>query len=339
MPRMRAVQVSRAGGPLEFVEREIPEPGPGLVRIKVQACGICHSDSLVQEGAFPGVEHPRIPGHEVMGVIDIVGPGVNGWATGDRVGVGWNGGYCGYCDFCRRGDYFACRNTTRITGVTCDGGYAEYMLASASALARVPDALSPIEAAPLLCAGVTTFNCLRHCGAQPGDTVGILGLGGLGHLGVQFAAKMGFRTVAIARGADKGPFAKKLGAAEYIDSTAQDVAQSLRSMGGAKAVLATVTNAHAMASIIGGLSPNGTLVIIGAVPTLEVSPLTLLSGRRAVKGWYSGTSIDSQDTLEFCVLTGVRSMNEVYPLSRASEAYERMMKGEARFRAVLSVSE
>ncbi len=339
MPKMRAVQVSRAGGPLELVEREVPEPGPGLVRIKVQACGICHSDSLVQEGAFPGVEHPRIPGHEVMGVIDTVGAGVNGWAAGDRVGVGWNGGYCGYCEFCRRGEYFACRNAMRITGVTCDGGYAEYMLASASALARVPDALSPTEAAPLLCAGVTTFNCLRHCGAQPGDTVAILGLGGLGHLGVQFAAKMGFRTVAIARGADKGPFAKKLGATEYIDSTAQDVAQSLRSLGGAKAVLATVTNAHAMASTISGLAPNGTLMIIGAVPTLEVSPLTLLSGRRAVKGWYSGTSIDSQDTLEFCVLTGVRSMNEVYPLSRASEAYERMMKGEARFRAVLRVGE
>ncbi len=339
LANMRAVQVSRAGGALEFVEREVPEPGPGLVRIRVQACGICHSDSLVQEGTFPGVEHPRIPGHEVMGVIDMVGSGVNGWAAGDRVGVGWNGGYCGYCDPCRRSDFFACQNATRITGVTCDGGYAEYMLASASALARVPDELSPTEAAPLLCAGVTTFNCLRHCGAQPGDIVAILGLGGLGHLGVQFAAKMGFRTVAIARGADKGPFARKLGAVEYIDSTARDVAQSLRALGGAKTVLATVTNAQAMAATIGGLAQNGTLMIIGAVPRLEVSPLTLLNGRRAVKGWYSGTSIDSQDTLEFCVLTGVRSMNEVYPLSRASEAYERMRKGEARFRAVLSIGE
>ncbi len=333
---MRAIQVSRPAGSLDLVEREIPQPAPGYVRVKVQACGICHSDSLAKDGTFPGVTHPRVPGHEVMGVIDALGSDVNGWAPGERVGVGWNGGFCGYCDPCRRGDFFACRNSNRITGITCDGGYADYMIALASALARVPEGLSPVETAPLLCAGVTTFNCLRHSGALPGDTVAILGLGGLGHLGVQFAAKMGFRTIAIARGAGKEPLARKLGASHYIDSTAQDPSSALRSFGGAKVILATVTNAQAMAAVLGGLAVNGTFMIVGAVPSLEVSPMQLLGGRQAVKGWNSGTAIDSEDTLEFCMLTGIRSMNEEYPLERAAEAYERMLSGEARFRAVLN---
>jgi len=336
MPKMRAVQVSRAKGPFEIVERDIPEPGSGSVRIKVQACGVCHSDSLTKEGMFPGLEYPRVPGHEVIGLVDAVGPGVAGLTVGERIGVGWNGGYCGYCEACRRGDFFACQTATRVTGITSDGGYADYMIAQSSAVARVPKELSEIDAAPLMCAGITTFNALRHSGAGPGEVVAILGLGGLGHLGVQYAAKMGFKTVAIARGQDKEALARKLGASHYIDNQTQDPAAELARMGGAKAILATVTSGDAMRSVLGGLAVNGTMLVIGAVPSLEVNPLFLLGGRRSVKGWYSGTSIDSQDTLRFSVLTGVRSMNEVLPLERASEAYERMMSGKARFRVVLT---
>jgi D-arabinose 1-dehydrogenase-like Zn-dependent alcohol dehydrogenase len=336
MSKMRAVQVARPKAPFEIAEREIPEPGSGSVRIKVQACGICHSDSLTKEG-FPLVEYPRVPGHEVVGVVDAVGSGVARWKPGQRVGVGWHGGNCGYCDACRRGDFFACQTFMAITGVTSDGGYAEYMISRAEALALVPDALSAVEAAPLMCAGVTTFNCLRNSGARPGDLVAVLGLGGLGHLGVQFSAKSGFRTVAIARGKDKEPLASKLGAEGYIDSQSQDPAVELGKLGGAQVILATVTNGEAMAAVMGGLATNGALMVIGAAPSLTVSPGQMLGGRLAVKGWYSGTSIDSEDTLAFSVLTGVRSMNEVFPLERVDEAYERMVSGKARFRVVLTM--
>jgi D-arabinose 1-dehydrogenase-like Zn-dependent alcohol dehydrogenase len=334
--KMRAVQVSRANGPLELVEREIPEPGPGSVRIKVEACGICHSDSMVKSGAMPGMKYPRIPGHEVVGTVEALGPDVIGVTQGQRVGVGWHGGYCGHCNACRHGDFFACQSG-RITGLTHDGGYADYMIAHSSALALLPEGLSAIEAGPLVCAGVTTFNALRNCGAQPGDTVAILGIGGLGHLGVQFAAKMGFRTIAIARGNDKESLARKLGAHQYIDSQAHDVAAELNKAGGAKVVLATVTNAEAMAATLGGLAVHGKLLVVGAPhDPLNVPVFVLIGGRRSIMGWYSGTAIDSQDTLEFSLLTGVAAMTEVYPLERAAEAYERMMSGKARFRVVLT---
>jgi alcohol dehydrogenase len=336
MAKMRAVQVSRPSGPFEIVDREIPEPGAGSVRIKVQACGICHSDSHTKEGLYPGIVYPRVPGHEVVGIVDAIGPGVGAWAPGQRAGIGWNGGYCGYCDSCRRGDFFACQTATYITGITSDGGYADYMIARAEALARVPDELSAVEAAPLMCAGITTYNCLRNSGARPGEIVAVLGLGGLGHLGVQFSAKMGFKTVAIARGQDKGALAATLGAWRFIDNKTQDPAAELQKLGGAKVILATVTAGEAMAAVLGGLAVNGRMMIIGAVPKLEISPLQLLRGRSAVEGWYSGTSIDSQDTLSFSLLTGVRSMNEVLPLERVTEGYERMLKGEARFRVVLT---
>jgi D-arabinose 1-dehydrogenase-like Zn-dependent alcohol dehydrogenase len=335
---MRAVQVSRPNAPFEVVEREIPSPGPGSVRIKVQACGVCHSDSITKEGLFPLVQYPRIPGHEVVGVVDAVGSGVARWTPGQRVGVGWHGGNCGYCDACRRGDFFSCQTFTAITGITSDGGYAEYMVARAEALALVPEELSAADAAPLMCAGVTTFNCLRNSGARPGDLVAVLGLGGLGHLAVQFAAKAGYRTVAIARGQDKAALALQLGARHYIDSLTQDPAVELRGLGGAKVILATVTNGDAMAAVVGGLAARGMLMVIGAAPSLTVSPGQLIGGCLTVKGWYSGTSIDSQDTLAFSVLTGVRSMNEVFPLERAAEAYERMMSGKARFRVVLTMN-
>jgi D-arabinose 1-dehydrogenase-like Zn-dependent alcohol dehydrogenase len=339
MTKMRAVQVAKAGGPLELVEREIPSPGTGKVRIKVQACGVCHSDSVVKEGLFPGIPYPRVPGHEVIGMVDALGAGVVGWTVGQRVGVGWHGGNCGQCDSCRRGNFFACSVALLTTGISFDGGYADYMVAPAEALAMVPDELPGADAAPLMCAGVTTFNALRNSGARGGDVVGILGLGGLGHLGVQFAAKMGFKTVGIARGKDKEPLARKLGAWHYIDSQTQDPAVELAKLGGAKVVLATVTNGDAMAATVGGLAPNGTLVVVGAPPSLEVSAFALISGQRSVKGWYSGTSIDSQDTLAFSAFSGVRSMNEVYPLERANEAYERMMSGKARFRVVLTTEQ
>jgi D-arabinose 1-dehydrogenase-like Zn-dependent alcohol dehydrogenase len=338
MATMRAVQVPRPDGPLEIVDRQIPEPGAGSVRIKVQACGICHSDSLTKTGALPGIQYPRVPGHEVAGVIDAVGAGVAGWTPGQRVGVGWHGGHCGHCDACRRGEFFACQ-TGQTTGVTFDGGYAEYMIAPATAVALLPAALSAVEAAPLMCAGITTFNALRNSGARPGDLVAVLGLGGLGHLGVQYAAKMGFQVVAIARGKDKEPLARQLGASIYIDSQAQDPAAELLLLGGAKAIVATVTSGKAMSAAQGGLAVNGTLMIVGAVASVEVSPLLLIGGRRSVKGWYSGTSIDSQDTLAFSARTGVRSMNETFPLGRVAEAYERMMSGKARFRVVLTIGQ
>jgi D-arabinose 1-dehydrogenase-like Zn-dependent alcohol dehydrogenase len=335
MSKMRVVQVSQPNGPFDLVEREIPQPVDGEVRVKVEACGICHSDSLTKEGAFPGIQYPRVPGHEVAGVVDAVGAGVVGWAEGQRVGVGWHGGYCGRCDACRRGDFFACQ-LGRITGITYDGGYADYMVAPASALALLPEGLSAVEAGPLVCAGVTTFNSLRNSGARPGDTVAVLGLGGLGHLGVQFAAKMGFKTIAVARGGDKGALAKQLGAHHYIDSEAQDAAAELVKLGGAKVILATVTNGKAMSAALGGLGANGKLLVLGAPhEPLEVPAGLLIAGRRSVAGWYSGTSIDSQDTLSFSSLTGVRAMTEVFPLERAAEAYERMMSGKARFRVVL----
>jgi alcohol dehydrogenase/propanol-preferring alcohol dehydrogenase len=336
MATMRAVEVRQPGGPLELVEREIPEPGPGKVRIKVQACGVCHSDSFTKDGVWPGIEYPRVPGHEVIGLVDAVGAGVAGWNAGQRVGVGWHGGNCGYCGNCRRGDAFACETETLVTGITSDGGYADYMIAPAEALARVPDQLSAVEAAPLMCAGITTFNALRNSGARPGEVVAVLGIGGLGHLGVQFAAKLGFKTVAIARGQDKAPLARQLGAHHYIDNAAEDPAAALQRLGGAKAVLATATSAEAMNSVQGGLGANGTLLAIGAVDALSVDAPALLAGRRSIKGWYSGTSIDSQETLAFSALTGVRSMNETLPLERAAEGYDRMMGGAARFRAVLT---
>jgi alcohol dehydrogenase/propanol-preferring alcohol dehydrogenase len=333
---MRVVQVSRPNGPFEIVERPIPEPGAGTVRIKVLACGICHSDSLIKEGTYPGIQYPRVPGHEVAGLIDAVGSGVAGWRAGDRVGVGWNGGYCGHCNRCRRGQFFACANG-QVTGISYDGGYGEYLIAPASAVARMPAELPPGETAPLLCAGVTTFNALRNSGARPGDVVGVLGLGGLGHLGVQYAAKMGFHTVGIARGKDKEPLARQLGAAGYIDSQAEDPAAALQKLGGAAVILATATSGEAMSAVQGGLAVNGTLLVIGAAPSMQVSPLFLLSGCRSIKGWYSGTSIDSEDTLVFSARTGVHSMNETFPLERVADAYDRMMSGKARFRVVLTI--
>jgi len=336
MPRMRAVQVTSANGPFEIVERDIPEPGAGHVRIRVQACGICHSDAFTKTGAFP-ISYPRVPGHEVVGLVDAVGAGVPGWKVGTRVGVGWHGGHCGYCPSCRRGDFITCSNG-QIPGITYDGGYAEYMLAPFEALAAIPPELTAEDAAPLLCAGITTFNALRHSGAAAGDTVAILGIGGLGHLGVQFAAKMGFRTVAIARGADKQALALELGADHAIDSTTQDVAAELMKLGGARIVLATVTDSRSMSAAIGGLGIDGKLLIVGAsFEPIEVAPLALIGGRRSIAGWPSGTAIDSQDTLDFSVLAHVRPRIETYPLDQAPQAYERMMSGKARFRVVLTM--
>jgi alcohol dehydrogenase/propanol-preferring alcohol dehydrogenase len=339
MPKMRAVQVTRPKGAFETVEREIPEPGADSVRIKIQACGVCHSDAVTKEGTLPGIRYPRVPGHEIAGIVDAVGSGVVGWTEGQRVGVGWHGGHCGYCDSCRRGDFITCLVALQIPGIAYDGGYAEYMIAPAGALALIPEGLSAAEAAPLMCAGITTFNSLRHSGAQPGDLVAVLGIGGLGHLGVQFAAKMGFRTVAIARGMDKEPLARKLGASYYIDSRAQDPAAELLKLGGAKVVLATVTSGDAMSAVLGGLGVNGKLIILGAADEpLEVPAIPLIFGRRSIMGWPSGSSIDSQDTLSFSVLTGVRAMTEVFPLERAAEAYDHMMSGNARFRAVFTTT-
>jgi D-arabinose 1-dehydrogenase-like Zn-dependent alcohol dehydrogenase len=334
---MRAAQIARPGGPFEIVEREIPQPGQGQVRIKVQACGICHSDSLVKEGLWPGLQYPRVPGHEVVGVVEAVGAGVAQWKPGQRVGVGWHGGHCGFCDSCRAGDFFACKVALQITGISFDGGYAEYMVAPAIALALVPEKLSAVEAAPLMCAGITTYNALRNSGARAGDLVAVLGLGGLGHLGVQYAVKMGFKTVGIARGKDKEPLARQLGAWHYIDSQSQDPAAELLKLGGARVILATVTNADAMSAAQGGLGTNGTFMVLGAAQAMTVSPLALISGRRSIKGWYCGTAQDSQETLAFSVLSGVRSMNEVFPLAKVAEAYQRMESGKARFRVVLTM--
>jgi D-arabinose 1-dehydrogenase-like Zn-dependent alcohol dehydrogenase len=335
--KMRAVQVARANGPLEIVERKIPEPAAGFVRVKVDACGVCHSDAFTKDGHWPGIQYPRVPGHEIAGVIDELGTGVAGWQEGQRVGVGWHGGHCGYCDSCRRGDFVTCQIASQVPGIAYDGGYAEYMIAPASALALIPEGLSAVDAGPLMCAGVTTFNSLRNSGARPGDLVAILGIGGLGHLAIQFAAKMGFKTIAIARGKDKEPLARKLGASRYIDSQAQDTAAELVKLGGAKVILATVTSGKAMSATLGGLGINGKLIIVGAADEpLEVSAGLFIAGRRSIIGWPSGNSIDSQDTLSFSMLTGVRAMSEVFPLQRAAEAYEHMMSGKARFRAVLT---
>jgi alcohol dehydrogenase/propanol-preferring alcohol dehydrogenase len=337
MAKMLAFQVSRPRGPLELVERPVPEPGPGMVRIKVDACGVCHSDSAIIQGAIPGTQFPRVPGHEVVGVIDACGPGVTRWQTGARVGVGYNGGYDGVCEACQRGDFFACASG-QVTGATSDGGYAEYMVAPVSALAQIPAELTAIEAAPLMCAGLTTYNGLRRSGARAGDLVAVLGVGGLGHLAVQYAAKMGFRTVAIARGKEIEPLAMRLGAHHYIDSNAADVAASLRALGGARIIAATATSAQAMTAAIGGLAVNGKLLVMG-VPAdkLEVSAFVLFSGRRAIEGVNTGTAVDAADTLAFSLLAKVRPMNEVFPFKQTPEAYQRMLSG-ARFRAVLDMT-
>lgn len=337
MAKMRAVQIARAGGPLELVERDIPEPGRGQVRIRVEACGVCHSDVFTKDGLFPGIQFPMVPGHEVAGIIDATGPEVGPWRAGDRVGVGWYGGHDGTCDSCRRGDFITCRNLA-ITGIAHDGGYAEYMIAPAQTLARVPERLSAEYAAPLMCAGVTTYNALRNSGARSGDVVAVLGVGGLGHLGVQFAARMGFVTVAIARGREKEGPTRKLGAHHYIDSEVQDVAAELNKLGSARVVLATVTSAKAMSATFGGLGPNGKLMVVGAAAEfVEASPFSLIMGRRAVQGWPSGAAIDSEDTLAFSAQAGVNPIIETVPLERAAEAYDRMLSGKARFRVVLTM--
>jgi D-arabinose 1-dehydrogenase-like Zn-dependent alcohol dehydrogenase len=339
----RYVQVSKPGGPFEIVERDVPEPDVSQVRIKVQACGICHGDSLTKDGLFPGIQYPRVPGHEVAGVIDVVGKNVARWKLGQRVAVGWHGGHCGHCDSCKRGDFVLCVNA-QVPGISYDGGYADYMIAPPEALVHIPDDISTIETAPMMCAGITTFNALRNSGARPGDVVAILGIGGLGHLGIQFSNRMGFKTIAIGRGKEKEQMAKELGAIQYIDSTKQNVAEELLKYGGgsddsgkgAKVILATVPSSKAMSSALGGLAANGKLFVIGASnEPIEIPPLLLLSGRRSIVGWPSGSSIDSQDTLSFVIHSGVRSMNEVFPLEQVSEAYDLMMSGKVKFRAVL----
>jgi D-arabinose 1-dehydrogenase-like Zn-dependent alcohol dehydrogenase len=334
---MRVAQVGRPKGPFEIVERPMPTPGPGTVRIAVHACGICHSDVVTKDALFPGITFPRVPGHEVAGVIDAIGPDVTNWKVGQRVGVGWFGGNCGKCDPCRRGDLFACI-TQQVTGITFDGGYGTHMIAPISAVARMPDDLTPVEAAPLMCAGVTTFNALRNSGARPGDVVAVLGIGGLGHLGIQYAARMGYHTVAVGRGADKAQLAKDLGASVYLDTKTDDAAAELQKLGGAAAILATATSGDAMSAMQGGLAPKGTLLVIGAADSLTITPIIFILGSRSVKGWYSGTSIDSEDALRFSSRQRVRSMNETFPLDRVEEGYARMLSGDARFRVVLQIA-
>jgi D-arabinose 1-dehydrogenase-like Zn-dependent alcohol dehydrogenase len=337
MPQMIAVQVRSPGGPFEVVRREIPTPRANQVRIKVQACGICHSDVFVKEGYWPGLQYPRVTGHEIAGVVDEVGAGVMMWKKGQRVGVGWHGGHCGHCEPCRRGDFMGCRNF-QVTGFHEDGGYAQYMIARQEAVAAVPEALSPAEAAPLLCAGVTTFNSLRRSGAQAGDLVAVQGLGGLGHLGVQFASRMGFHTVAIGRGQDKESLALKLGAARYLDTNAIDAAKELTSLGGATVILATAPDSKAMSTLVDGLGVGGQLLVVGAsADPISVTPVQLIMGRRSIRGWPSGTARDSEDTLNFCLRTGVRAMVETVPLEQAASGYERMLGGKARFRVVLTM--
>lgn len=332
---MKAVIVPEAQGPFQLVERDIPTPGPGEVLIKVQACGICHSDALTKEGTWPGIQYPRIPGHEIAGVIEQLGADVIGWSPGQRVGVGWYGGHCTHCEQCRRGDFVLCQNGM-VPGISYDGGYAEYMVAPAQTLAKIPDALSDVDAAPLLCAGITTFNALRRSGVRPGELVAVLGMGGLGHLGVQYAAKLGFETVAIARGTEKATHARELGAHHYIDSTAENVAERLTALGGAKVILATVTSGQAMSDAFGGLGADGKMMILGiADGPIEVNSVQAIMGRRSIQGWPSGVAADSQDTLAFSARSGVRPQIEVYPLEQAEEAYARMMSGQARFRVVL----
>jgi D-arabinose 1-dehydrogenase-like Zn-dependent alcohol dehydrogenase len=339
MPKMRAVQVSHSNGPFELVERDLPEPGRSEVRVKVQACGICHSDSFVKEGTFPGITYPRVPGHEIAGVIDALGPDVSGWRVGQRVGVGWFGGHCGRCEPCRRGRLIDCRNL-RIPGITYDGGYAEAMVTPAESLALIPDDLAATDAAPLLCAGVTTYNALRQSGAMAGDVVAILGIGGLGHLGVQFAARMGFYTVAIARGRDKANLARSLGAHVYVDSKSEDVVAALNKLGGARVVLSTVTSSPAISAVIDGIGVGGKLVVVGAsMEAIQVSPMQLIAASRGIQGHASGASIDSEDTLNFSALAKVRPMIETMPLEQAAAAYDRMMSGDARFRMVLTTGQ
>jgi len=334
---MKVAQVSKPGADFSVVEREIPNPGAGQVRIKVQACGVCHSDVLVKEGLWPGLQYPRVPGHEVVGIIDEVGADVSQWKKGQRVGVGWHGGQDNTCSECRRGDFSHCRNV-KIAGVSYDGGYQQYMVAPIEALAAVPESLSDAEAAPLLCAGITTFNALRRAGAMPPDLVAVEGIGGLGHLGVQFANKSGYRVAAIGRGSENAALAKKLGAHVYIDSQATNAAQELQKLGGAKVILATAPSSKAMSELIDGLGPSGKLMVIGAGPdALEVAPLQLIAGSHAIQGWWSGTPTDSEDTLNFALLTGVRPMIETFPLEKAAEAYDRMMSGKAQFRVVLTM--
>ena len=334
--KMKVAQISKPGGDFELVEREIPEPGRGQVRVKVEACGICHSDFVVKDGLWPGLQYPRVPGHEVAGRVHAVGDGVTNWKSGQRVGVGWHGGHDFVCEQCRRGDFTMCVNR-KVTGIDFDGGYAEYMIAPAAALAAIPDELPAEEAGPFMCAGVTVYNALRNSGARGGDVVAVQGIGGLGHLGVQYARQMGFKTVALGRGKDKEPLAKKLGAHHYIDSDAGDAAAELQKLGGARVILATAPNAKAISALVDGLSVNGKLVVPAAPnEPLTVSAASLFMGRRSVAGWYSGTAKDSQDTLEFSALTGVHPMIDKYPLGRVAEAYEQMMSGKARFRAVLT---
>jgi D-arabinose 1-dehydrogenase-like Zn-dependent alcohol dehydrogenase len=336
---MRVVQVAAPGAPLELVEREVPSPGTGEVRIRVEACGICHSDSFTKDGSFPGIRYPIVPGHEVAGRIDALGPGAEPWREGQRVGVGWHGGHCGHCDRCRRGDFVTCREL-RIPGIAYDGGYADYMIAPAQALAVIPGDLDAEAAAPLLCAGITTFNALRHSGARPGDLVTVLGIGGLGHLALQFASRMGFDVVAIARGKDKEELARTLGARRYLDSQAVDVAAELAARGGARVILATVTSAKAMSAVVDGLAVDGKLLVIGATPEpIEVSPFQLIGRRTSIQGWPSGVAADSEDTLSFSALTEVRPMVETFPLEQAAAAYDRMMSGAARFRVVLTMGD
>jgi len=335
---MKAVQISKPGGNFEVTERPIPQPARGQVRIKVEACGICHSDALVKEGHWPGLQYPRVPGHEIAGRIDAVGPDVTKWKPSQRVGVGWHGGHCFICEPCRTGDFMNCQNE-KITAIHFDGGFQEYMVAPAEAVALIPDDLPADEAAPLFCAGITVYNALRNSGARGGDLVAVQGIGGLGHLGIQFARQMGFRTVAIGRGADKQALAKKLGAHEYIDNSAGPPAQQLQKLGGARVVLATAPDSKSMSELVDGLGPRGTLMIIGAgMESLTVTPLQLIPASKTIRGWASGTAKDSQDTLEFSAISGVRPMIERYPLEKAAEAYNQMISGRARFRVVLTMA-
>jgi D-arabinose 1-dehydrogenase-like Zn-dependent alcohol dehydrogenase len=338
MAKMKVAQVARPGSPIELVERDVPQPGPREVRIRVLACGICHSDVFTKEGLWPGIQYPRVPGHEIAGIVDEVGAEVKSWTRGQRVGVGWHGGHCGVCRACRRGDFINCI-VLRIPGISYDGGYEEYMVAPAEAVALMPDSIADAEAAPLLCAGITTFNSLRHSGARPGDLVAIQGVGGLGHLGIQFANKFGYRVAAISRGKENEELARKLGAHHYIDSQASNPAEELQKLGGARVILATAPSGKSMTALIDGLGTDGKMVVVGAsVDAIEVTPLQLIGGRKGIQGWPSGTATDSEDTLNFAVLRGVRPMIEKYPLERASEAYERMMSGKAEYRVVLTMS-
>ena len=334
---MKAALIPKAGADFQIVEREIPKPGVGQVLIKVQACGVCHSDVLTKEGAWPGIQYPRVPGHEVVGIIDEVGAGVSEWTMGQRVGVGWHGGHDGTCLQCRRGDFGNCRNL-KISGISYDGGYQQYMVAPVEALVAIPESLSDVEAAPLLCAGITTFNALRHSGALPSDLVAVQGIGGLGHLGIQFANKFGYKVAAIGRGSENAALAKKLGASVYINSKSTNAAEALQEMGGAQVILATAPSSKAMSELIDGLGPNGKLMVIGATfDPIEVTPVQLIGGSRTIQGWASGIPTDSEDTLRFAELTGVRPMIETFPLEKAAEAYARMLSGDAQFRVVLTM--